>query len=151
MGARCGIARHDRFERIARLFSIRADDLLFGEEERADGEQREDVISPAALVDMLYPNGMIRILQRNPRAAIGDRVVPWFGAGACFDPVGHANAFIYNGGVICVVVAEKYVLGAAKLLHRVEEPGVKRRQAMPSRIAPKPRCSGTSPRPFSSR
>lgn len=32
--------------RIARLFSIRADDLLFGEEERADGEQREDVISP---------------------------------------------------------------------------------------------------------
>ena len=57
----------------------------------------------AALVDMLYPNGMIRILQRNPRAAIGDRVVPWFGAGACFDPVGHANAFIYNGGVICAV------------------------------------------------
>mgnify|MGYP000287862855 CR=1 FL=1 len=40
----------------------------------------------AALVDMLYPNGMIRILQRNPRAAIGDRVVPWLGLGPVLTP-----------------------------------------------------------------
>ena len=42
------------------------------------------------------------------------------GAAEAVRAVGHADAFIYNGGVVCVVVAEEYVFGAAKLLHRVK-------------------------------